>query len=285
MIILDEIQYAKKRLDEGTLNDNPYYDISMIAKYFYYDRHKSKEEIYNLLIDFLKDHFKPYDYNSYHWQETVRKIISNVDNRKPLQISGVKITKSEMQKIIGINNKVLERLMFTMLCLAKYSNAKNPSNNGWVSFETNKIYKLARIQCSAIEKDIKIGRLWQLGMLEFSKDQRNLNCRVTIINDDDDEELFVSDFRELGYEYMNYRNGGFIRCAECDILTRANKNGTKRYCEKCVSYSPIGYRMVVCADCGNMIQVSSANKRAIRCQDCQKKHRLEYQKAWDQQNR
>lgn len=285
MIVLDEIKYAKTCIEAQSLGSNPYYDLSTIIKYYRHELHKDKNEIYGIVIDFLERFYKPYEYNSTYWHEAVRKLISKVDKKKPFQISGIKVTKSEMSRITGIGNKVLERLIFTMLCLAKYNDKKNKSNNGWVNYEVNQIFKLARIHCNAIDKDIKINRLWQMGLLEFSNNQRNLNCRVTFIDDDDCEELFISDFRELGYEYMNYRSGGFIRCAECNVLTRANKNGTKRYCANCISYSPVGYRWVVCADCGDLIQVSSANKRAIRCQECQKKHRFEYQKAWDQQNR
>ena len=41
-----------------------------------------------------------------------------------------------MEIILGLKNKVLERLAFTMLCLAKLNNIKNPKNNGWVNAES-----------------------------------------------------------------------------------------------------------------------------------------------------
>lgn len=128
--------------------------------------------------------------------------------------------------------------MFTMLCLAKLSNLKNPNNNGWVNVPIRKIFKLASIYNTTYEQDLKINKLLQLDLIELQDKNNNSNVMVKFIKNDE-ELLIVSDFRELGYEYQKYKGENFIRCAECGILTRGSKNGMKRYCKKCCNIIPM----------------------------------------------
>ena len=115
-----------------------------------------------------------------------------------------------------------------------------------------------------------------MGLLEFSRRNDNTNCQVTFVNDDSENILFISDSRELGYEYLAYKGDNFIRCADCGILTRGNKNGTKRYCKDCSGYTPQEMKTVVCVDCGEEFQVSAMANRTSRCQECYKEYRKKY---------
>ena len=265
---MNEKRYAEERLHDNDIGINPYLTLSLIARYYYWCIGYKKKRIVSLLFEFLSKSYPRYELNEDTWKITVDKIAAKAGAVKPLEISGVSITKSEMQKINEIHNKTLERLMFTMLCIAKLNNIKNKKNNGWVNVSAKELFQCARISCRAEERDIKIGQLWQLGLLEFSKRNDNLNCRVTIIDDDSEEELFVFDFRELGYEYRMYKGERFIRCGECGILTKANKSGTKKYCKDCSMYSPIKTKPIICIDCGKVFYVDAKNNRSYRCADC-----------------
>lgn len=284
MIILNEREYAEDCLQSGIINDNPYITLSILAKYYYHHLGFRKKKISRLLLEFLAKYYPRYEMNEMSWISSVEKIATGAGKYPLFEITGVKITKSEMKTITDLNNKVLERLAFTMLCLAKLSDAKSLSNNGWVNTESKDIFKYARISSTIIEREKKIGRLWQLGLLEFSKRNDNLNCRVTFINDDDKEELFIDDFRELGYAYLKYKGENFIKCAECGILTRGNKTGTKKYCNSCAGYVPQETKTVICVDCGREFQVNGNNKRTIRCEQCQHSKNLEIKRNWKKQN-
>ena len=267
MIILDEKKYAEDCLRNGLIDAKPFNTLSILAKYYYHCFGYRKKKIATLLLDYLSKYYPKYELNELSWQTSVEKIARNAGSFELFEIAGVRITKSEMETIQGLRNKVLERLAFTMLCLAKLNNIKNPKNNGWVNADSKEIFNYARISCKTDEREIKIGQLWQKGLLDFSKRNDNLNCRVTFIDNDSEEELFVSDFRELGYEYLLYKGENFIRCADCGILTRGNKAGTKKYCKDCVTYTPQGTKTIVCADCGKEFEVE-ATSRMIRCGDC-----------------
>lgn len=284
MIILNEKKYAENCIRNGLIDSKPYKTLFILAKYYYHCFDYRKKKITSLLIDYLSKYYPRYELNEFSWQTSVEKIAANAGSFELFEISGVKITKSEMETILGLKNKVLERLAFTMLCLAKLNNIKNPRNNGWVNADSKEIFSYARICCKSLEREIKIGQLWKKGLLEFSKRNDNLNCRVTFINDDSEEELFISDFRELGYEYLLYKGENFIRCADCGILIRNNKAGTKKYCKDCAIYTPKGSKKVICVDCGKEFETSSKNSKSTRCRECQNLMNREKKRLWKQQN-
>lgn len=272
MIILNEKEYAENCLQNGIVDKKPFFTLSILAKYYYYECGYRKKKIMDLLLEYLSKYYPRYELNKFGWQITIEKIANSVASYQFYKINGVKITKSELGIIRNLHNRVLERLAFTMLCLAKLGNERNTNNNGWVNAEPKDIFKYARISCRSEERAIKIGKLWQKGLLEFPKKNGNLNCRVTFIDADGDEELFISDFRELGYEYQRYTGEKFIRCAECGILTKKNPNDTKKYCENCAGYIPQKNKTIVCVDCKKKLEISSSSRR-IRCDECDLEHK------------
>ena len=284
MIVLNEKKYAIECLENGFVGRKPFFTLSIIAKYYYYCLNYKKSKIEMLLNDFM---FKNYSigYQSYRlsWQDTIEKIVKKVNNYTLLELDGVKITKSELKTISGIGNPNKERVMFTILCLAKFGIARNPQSNGWVNTDSKEIFKMARVSCKAKERELYIGDLCDRGLLELPKRNDNVSLRVTFI-DDGDEELFVSDFRELGYEYLKYKGENFIRCAECGILTRGNKYGNKRYCKDCAAYTPQKIKTIVCVDCGKEYETSSKNSKSVRCHECQNLINREKKRLWKQEN-
>lgn len=287
MIILNEKEYAERCLNENVINQdkNPYQVVSILAKYYYHICGYRKKKIYGLLIDYLKRYYPRYEMNIGNWEKNVSKLATNAGKEDLFEISGVKITKPELLKIQSIKNKAKEKLLFTMLCIAKLNMKKNPQSNGWVNLETREIFLMARVSCTSVEQDIKIGELRQLGFLELPKKNGNLNFRVTFIDDDGDEELFISDFRELGYEYLKYKGENFFRCQECRILVRQNKNGTKKYCKDCAGYTPQETKKIICVDCGREFEVDSKNNKSCRCDECYTIYRKSYKAGKEQERR
>lgn len=273
MIILDEKQYAEERLEQRNIGENPYFTLSILSHYYYQCLGYRRKKIHDLLLNFLRDTYPKYIVNSMGWESTIDKLASKAGKKSLCIISGISITQAELDTIANIKNKVLERLAFTMLCLAKYHNARSAANNSWVNTDSKDIFKMARISCTSIEREEKIGALRRMGLLEFSQRIDNINCRVTFVNDDSEEILFIQDYRELGYEYLKYKGGNFIRCAECGILTRGNKYGNKKYCKNCAAYTPQETKTIVCADCGKEFEVQAKDNQSNRCSDCYAQYR------------
>lgn len=268
MIVLNEKAYAEECLQKKSISDKPFYTLSILAKYYYHCFGYRKAKITELLTDFMEKYYPRYDCNKAMWNESIEKIAKSAGKYTLFEIDGVWITEVELETIANIHNKVLERLAFTLLCLAKLGNAKNPKNSGWVNNDAKEIFSLARISCSVANRYERLGELHSLSLLEFPRRIDNLSCRVTYINDDSEKKLFVSDFRELGYEYLKYKGENFIRCRECGVLIRNNKTGTKKYCTQCSGYIPQEYKTVICVDCGKGFEVDSKNNQSCRCSDC-----------------
>lgn len=109
------------------------------------------------------DRYYPYyTSNKASWDENIEKIAANAGKYTLFEIDGVWITKAELETIQNIHNKVLERLAFTMLCIAKLNNMKNPQNQSWVNTDVKELFSLARISCSVVNRYERLGMLNQL---------------------------------------------------------------------------------------------------------------------------
>lgn len=278
MIILNEKQYARRCLEENSLGENTYITLSIIAKYYYFDCEYKKKKIKEMLTEFLSNNLITYHKEEKVWIENIDKIVNKVNKQKLYEISGVKITKPEIEKIQILQNKLLEKLAFTMLCIAKFHDIKNENNNGWVTTSGKELLDLANINCPQSRLNIHINKLYEAGLLDLPLRCDNTNCRINFIDNDGDEELFVSDFRNLGFEYLLYCGENYIRCAECGALTKGTKNKRKKYCNKCSAYQPLNTKSIICEECGIEFTIKSLNNRSKRCPQCQRVKQLEYQR-------
>lgn len=208
----------------------------MYARYLYHEKGLRKAGILKELNNFMLENYPRY--NPVDWIESLEKYANKAGKYPLCECKGVWITENEIKTINEINDKVLERLAFTLLCLAKFRNFRNLNNNNWVNYSNGEIYSMACINTTAFEKDIKYNKLKELGLIEYAKKINNLNIQVLYIDNDSKNKLFVSDFRKLGYEWRLYKGENYIRCADCNILTK-RKNGTTKYCTNCRKISDI----------------------------------------------
>lgn len=287
MIILNERAYAEDCLRNNRMDTKPFQTLVIIANYFAHVKNYSREEMYSALVEYYSlANPKEYFQNKHFWENTIDTIVSKAGKYPLYEIDGVWITNNELATINKIEGSSLKRLAFTLLCLAKLNNSKNPSNNFWVNNDYKEIFTLARVNCKKRERYINIGKLYRLGLIEVAKRIDNLSIRVTFADTTknyysrDDGDLFVSDFRELGYEYLYHNGGNFVRCAECGILTRNNKYGNKKYCRDCASYTPRERKQIQCIDCGKIFSVDARLMNKCRCDDCQNEVNKEKKRIW-----
>ena len=84
------------------------------------------------------------------------------------------------------------------------------------------------------------------GLIQFSKRIDNTNVRVCFQDEDSETALDVTDFRNLGFQYLMYHGGPFVVCQNCGLVMRKNyasrilsdgrpSPGTaRRYCPDCL---------------------------------------------------
>lgn len=204
--------------------------LSMYARYLYHEQGLRKAGIIKALSDFMYECYPRY--NPIDWAASIEKYATKAGKYPLCECKGVWITENELKTISEIDNKVLERLAFTLLCLAKFKNYRNQNNNNWVNYSNGEIYTMACINTTAFDKDLKINQLRELGLIEYAKKVNNLNIRILYIDDESEKEFFVSDFRKLGYEWRLYNGEKYIRCADCGILVKKTSN-RRKYCKDC----------------------------------------------------
>lgn len=283
-LILNECEYAEELLQNGLCGEKPYRAISILSKYFYHKKKMRKKDISFELHDFLAKFYKAYRMEKFQWGETIEKLLSNVQKSTLYEIPGVRITKPEMERIQDLDNEKLERVAFVMLCIAKLNDLKSAKNNGWVNTDVKEIFTLARVSARVNERFVILGKLEEQGLIEFPKKNGNLNNRITFIQEDADEVLFVSDFRELGYEYQRYCGENICGCPECGILFRGNRQHNQRYCQNCSPRTKRIDKPVICEDCGKQFFVSALNSKSTRCHSCYMEYRR-LRKLESQRNR
>ena len=286
MTILNECKYAEKCLEVNSIGENLFQTLSILSKYFYHKKGYSVDEIEQELISFSEKNYKNFEKKREYISDFISKVAKNARNNELREIDGVWITTDEIRAIQEIGDNSIERLLFSMLCYAKLNLEKNPNSNGWVNGSMKDIFATARVSGKSEERAYMARELRLRGYIEKSKKNTQINYRVLIIDKDGQGELFVDDFRELGYEYQKYCGQNFIRCAECGILTRGNKNGTRRYCSSCASYKPVRFdtKKVICVDCGTEFEVPVKVNTKKRCYFCQKEYIKEYDRARKKQN-
>ena len=285
MIILNEKEYAEDCLKGRFNSDKPLLSVAILARYYYHCKKYKRKQIISALMEFLEQHYPQYRRDADYWTESIEKVVDNAKKYPLHEIDGVWITEAELITIDSINDDVLARLAFTILCLAKLNNMRNPKCNGWINTDDKEVFKLARISGTVAERRVLLGRLCKMGLLENSKRIDNTGYRATYIDDESPQKLLVSDFRELGYEYYLYKGENYTRCCECNILIPNNKNRTKKYCSACSAPTPMITKWLSCSNCGDKFEVRSHSNRSMRCPACQRVQARELARIRKQRSR
>lgn len=232
LVVLNEKKQAEYIIEKGEVGNKPTSTLFLLAKYYRQKENLNKEQTFNKLNEFMENNYK--NYNSATWEDIIEDI-SKKANKYPLrEIDYIEITKSEIDTIRNICNIKYEKLLFTMLCYAKLYNKISDKNKGWVNTDIKELFRVARVSVRyRNDKFLYLNDLETAGLISFSNKNDNLNLRVTFVDNNSDTVLKIDDFRELGYEYLNYiGDGKFIRCECCKKLIR-KKSNKQKYCTDC----------------------------------------------------
>lgn len=236
-IILDEHLWAQEMIENNDLGKKPFETLSRVARY-YIDQGYNKSSTRKLLDTFILR----CDTNASlpKWSDTIDRALSRALKYEAIIIDSIHITKTEMETIDKINGVIEKRLAFTLLCLSKYWDIVNPRMDHWVCTPDNEIMKLANIEVGVRRQCALYHELWKEGLIQFSKNVGNTTIRVLFGDDNEDIAMSITDFRNLGYQYQNFKGEfygkRYFKCAECGIIDKYKdpKRGLKqKYCRDC----------------------------------------------------
>ena len=183
------------------------------------------------------------------WQDAIERQIKNAEKYPLLEIESVPVTQKELDACTGLTaaagrkrfsgpkagvgkQSVMGRLLFTMICLAKFGNIVNEQNDSWVNRQENEVFRLANIDTNSKRRALMYSDLRDIGLIRFSKKVDNINVRVTCVDPDGEPVLAVTDFRNLGNQFRMYCGEPYFECASCGLVVK-RKNNSQLYCEDC----------------------------------------------------
>lgn len=218
-IVLHEHEWAEEMLDSRSLGKKPFETLSRVARY-YLDSGYTKKDVRKALGAFLV-RCDPM-ISLAKWSNTVEFAITRAMKYNAINIDYIPISVPEMEKIRSLKGKQIKRLAFTLLCISKYCDIVTGHGNHWVNCKDSDIMRMANINTSIKRQSAMFHELNELGMIRFSKKVDNTNVQVTFC-EDGDTEMKVSDFRNLGYQYLLHTGSReYIQCHNCGIVVRKN---------------------------------------------------------------
>lgn len=231
-IVLNETEWARNMIEQRSMGKKPFETLSRIAR-FYLDKNYPKQDVRRFLESFVIQCDPVASIPK--WSDTIEYALKRAMKYDAIKVDYIAITQPEMECIESLAGAQTKRLAFTLLCLAKYWNIVNPNGDNWVNTKDSDIMRMANISTSIKRQSQMFHELNAKGMIRFSKKVDNTNVRVCFIQDGEGV-MQVSDFRNLGYQYLKYHGGPFFECQNCGAITRYNNpshGGKQRYCKEC----------------------------------------------------
>lgn len=234
-IILDENAWAEEAIKTKSLGKKPFETLYRVAR-FYMDSGKSKNET-RLLLDKFLIQCNP-TASLPKWSDTLDNAIKRASRYSAVKIPYISVTDKEMEIINGIKGVQLQRLAFTLLCIAKYSIVVNPKSDGWVTTPENEIMRMANINTSNARQNYMYNTLYEMGLIQLPRRVDSTSVKVCFITDGD-EALRVDNFTNLGYQFMiNTGDKNYYKCSHCGKVVKKRQSFTTggrppKYCQEC----------------------------------------------------
>ena len=108
---------------------------------------------------------------------------------------------------------------------------------GWINKKDiralSEVFKLANITLTQDKKNELLHELYINNYIYFCNKINNLNIRVDLIDGDDEDIVYkVTEFSNLGNQYIGNFKKGYKQCKSCGKKIKDTGN-RKLYCDKC----------------------------------------------------
>lgn len=285
----DDKKDIENKIHSGYVNQENLEDtIRDLARYNYHVLNMKKEDNYDAILRYMTQNCM--DFYEEKYFKIIYRNISSAKKYKFRSVASVKITRTEMDKIVGLNDIRKEKIAFVLLAVAKYYNNVSSDNNNRMYMSMSDLFKLSRVAIPCSERASYLYFAYQDGIL-IEHMFVGTNLKVVGFVDDDSEtvlELGEDDYKELAYTYLNYKNGGYKHCKCCGKLFKMNKNAPGRlYCKDCGQKEETNeFKVIKCIDCGGDVLINKYDTETCRCEECKetyiKKLRSEQNKRYYQ---
>ena len=269
----DKVDIENKMQNNYVNQDNLEETIRDLARYNYHILGMNKEDNYDAILSYMTKNCN--DFYEEKYFKIIYRNISSAKKYKFRDVSPVKITQTEMDKIASLNDIRKEKIAFVLLAVAKYYNNVSSDNNNRMYISMSDLFKISRVAIPCKERAGYLHFAYQEGIL-IEHMMVGTNLKIVGFVDNDSEmvlELGEDDYKELAYAYLNYKNGGYKHCKSCGKLFKMHKNTPGRlYCKDCGQKEESSeFKIIQCQDCGIDVVVGVLNTKTRRCAECQDK--------------
>ena len=277
----DDKKDIENKILGGYVNqDNPEDTIRDLARYNHHVLEMNKEDNYDAILSYMTKNCS--DFYEEKYFKIIYRNIASAKKYKFRSVNPVVITKSEMDKIVSLNDIKKEKIAFVLLAIAKYYNNVSPDNNNRMYISISDLFKLARVSIPCKERASYLHFAYKEGIL-VEHMFVGTNLKIVGFVDNDSEtviKLGEDDYKELAYSYLNYKSGGYKHCKGCGKLFKMHKNSPGRlYCKECGQKEETSeFKAIKCIDCGEDLVVSKFDTETCRCEDCYQEYRKNYWK-------
>lgn len=236
-IVFSETKEVERVLVSGKVTkDNIITVIDNMARYNLNIKNMSDKDNCNNIIEWLKI------YHMYYVEPELYNVIqSKIIKAHENKFYSVNLTiyKSELDKILLVEDVRYEKILFVILCIAKLQHDILGYQYGIYELALTNIFKFARVYIESTNRNMFIQELINKGYIDvLSNVDVEYKCALFISNGKNDEEVLhidEKDFAELAYVYESWKSGGigFTRCSRCRKLILQSKTRPKKYCDDC----------------------------------------------------
>lgn len=233
-IIFDERAFAIKAIENRDLGAKPKETLTCLVKY-YRDEGYKKKDIRAAVTDFIQSTDSRIDIHK--WETTVERYTEKFWKSPTSRLADIPVTQKELDAVTGLPTLRYRRLMFALICFAKFADLSAGTNYGWINRKYSQVFQLCNVHICVKEQCLAINALKERGLISLSRKVGKFNIKVECIDWEGDPVLHVDDLRNIGYYYsaVTGDDGGkeMVRCKECGIYVPQSKNHCVKYCPEC----------------------------------------------------
>ena len=233
MIVMDEYAWAEKAIASRDLGASPVETLSVVSRYYRSQQYDQKET--RALLDAFMIQCDP-QVSLVQWADTLDRLVKKSGKRPLVKIDSIPVTEGELRVIRSLEGVQIQRLAFTLLCVSKYWDIANTENSHWVNTPDRELMRMANISTSVRRQSMMFSQLRELGLIKFSKKIDVLNVQVTFGEELGTVAMEITDFRNLGFQYMMQYFPGYYVCENCGITVKqpeGHKGRPRKYCIPC----------------------------------------------------
>lgn len=235
-MIFNELEYAKKMLEKGFIQDKYTMELKILAKYYNKNLNLKTDNVKIKLKEFCLKYLPKYN-EVLHLEMIIKATKYGVKTKnKLLIIPPIPITKKELNNIESLKDIKLETFSFVALVLGKidkYKKLNGKEDNKKFIYYCNNLKEMfisSKIKCNKEQRENFIDLLSQTQLFDYTIFG---TLKVNFIDESDNQfEFTINNYENFVLEYLKYKGENIQYCDVCGIPFSPTNNKSK-YCYAC----------------------------------------------------